>query len=85
MTNLINRIRRPRPQLNFQEEMKRRAGRRQTLLRAFQERGELTTKDLSRFGTGVSSRIHELRSSGHIIVQQYVEPGLYRYVYKGKK
>lgn len=86
MTNVLDRIRRPRKQPDMREEMKRRISKRQTLLRTFQQRGELTTAEImSSYGTGVSSRIHELRNQGHVIIAQYEKPGLYRYVYMGKK
>jgi hypothetical protein len=65
--------------------MKRRKNRRLTLLESFKKHGELTTHDLRFFGTGVSSRIHELREDGHVIVPTYERPGLYRYIYKGKR
>lgn len=70
---------------NLREEMKRRAGRRQSMLRAFQNEGTLTTKDLLRFGPGLSSRLHELRQDGHVIVTQYEKPGEYSYTYLGTK
>lgn len=70
---------------NLREEMKRRAGRRQSMLRAFQQQGTLTTKELNRFGTGCSSRLHELRKEGHVIVPQYERPGEYSYTYLGSK
>lgn len=86
MTNVLDRIRRPRKQPDMREEMKRRISKRKTLLRTFQKRGELTTAEImSSYGTGVSSRIHELRKEGHVIVTQYEKPGLYRYVYLGTK
>lgn len=66
----------------LQIEFKRRYTLRNTMLRAFQQSGELTTKDLLRFGPGLSSRLHELRKD-HEIVRTYVSPGLHRYTYKG--
>lgn len=73
------------PVLNLREEMKRRANRRASMLRAFQKEGTLTTKDLLRFGPGLSSRLHELRKDGHVIVTQYEKPGEYSYTYLGSK
>jgi hypothetical protein len=70
----------------LQMELTRRSSKRQTLLQAFKKHHELTTAEIMRsFGTGVSSRIHELRQEGHVIVAQYEKPGLYRYVYLGQK
>lgn len=66
-------------------EMKRRATAKRRLLRMFEINGSLTTKDLAQFGTGVSSRIHELRKAGHAIVPSYEAPGQYRYTYLGRK
>jgi hypothetical protein len=67
-------------------EMKRRSTNRASMLRAFKEDGELTTSDLiRRFGTGCSSRLHELRVEGHSIVATREGPGLYRYTYIGLK
>lgn len=73
---------------NVQElraEMKRRWTLRNTMLRAFQQNGQLTTKELNRFGTGCSSRLKELRKDGHEILAVYDKPGQWRYVYKGKE
>jgi len=74
---------------NVQElraEMKRRNTNRASMLRAFKEQGELTTSDLiRRFGTGCSSRLHELRTEGHVIVVTRESPGLYLYTYLGEK
>ena len=72
---------------NVQElraEMKRRWTLRNTMLRAFQQNGQLTTKELNRFGTGCSSRLKELRKSGYKIVCQYEKPGEYVYTFLGK-
>lgn len=66
-------------------EMTRRKSRRESLLLTLKREGELNTKQLEHFGTGVSSRIKELRRSGHRIVTQYEKPGLYRYIYLGNK
>lgn len=71
--------------LNLREEMKRRANRRASMLKTFQLKGTLTTKDLLRFGPGLSSRLHELRKEGHVIVTQYEKPGEYSYTYVGQK
>jgi hypothetical protein len=54
------------------------------MLEAFREKGELTTADLQRIGTGCSSRLHTLREDGHKILAIYEKPGLYRYVYLGQ-
>lgn len=71
---------------DVREELDRRSSKRQTLLQAFKKRHELTTAEIMRsFGTGVSSRIHELRQEGHVIVTQYEKPGLFRYIYLGQK
>lgn len=86
MTNVLDRIRRPRKQPDMREEMKRRASKKKTLLQMFQTKGELTTAEIMRdYGTGVSSRIHELRKEGHVILASYEKPGLYRYTYVGSK
>lgn len=70
---------------NLREEMKRRNNNRQSMLRMFQKRGELTTKELiQHFGTGCSSRLFELRKNGHKIVTTMERPGLYRYTYLGE-
>jgi len=70
----------------MREEMKRRISKKKTLLQMFKQKGELTTAEIMRdYGTGVSSRIFELRKEGHVIVSQYEKPGLYRYVYLGDK
>lgn len=71
---------------NLRAEMKRRNTSRESMLRAFKKEGELTTRDLiRRFGTGCSSRLHELREEGHLIVTTYESPGNYRYTYIGSK
>lgn len=69
----------------LKEELKRRDGRRQSMLRAFQKKGELSTAEINHFGTGCSSRIKELRKEGYVIVTQYEKPGQYRYIYLGNK
>jgi hypothetical protein len=72
--------------LELRDEMKRRSTTRMSMLSAFKEKGELTTRDLiRRFGTGCSSRLHELREDGHAIVTTYESPGNYRYTYIGQK
>lgn len=71
--------------LNLREEMRRRANRRASMLKTFQLKGTLTTKDLLRFGPGLSSRLYELRKDGHVIITQYEKPGEYSYTYLGSK
>lgn len=70
--------------LELRAEMKRRFTVRKTMLRAFETNGQLTTRELNRFGTGCSSRLKELRNDGHKIVAQYEKPGEYLYTYLGK-
>lgn len=71
---------------DLRAEMKRRNTTKETMLRAFRNEGELTTLDLiRRFGTGCSSRLHELREAGHAIVTTYESPGSYRYTYIGNR
>ena len=69
----------------LQKEMERRKNRRVRLLTAFEQKGVLTTADLRFYGTGVSSRIFELRKAGHKISAVYESPGNYRYIYRGTK
>ena len=70
----------------LKQEMKRRQTKRITLLGYLEKHGSITTADLWRFGgTGASSRLHELRKAYHISKAIYLEPGLYKYVFKGKK
>lgn len=71
-------------QSEVKAEISRRRSQSQRLLEAFRKHGELTTRDLQRIGTGVSSRVHELRSENHKIVTVYEKPGLYRYIYIGE-
>jgi hypothetical protein len=71
--------------IDMNKEYRRRQSQTHRLLRAFKEKGELTTADLQRIGTGCSSRLHELRAEGHVIVPVYEKPGMWRYVYKGQK
>lgn len=70
--------------IDLRAEMARRKSQRQKMLEQFKEHGELTTADLMRIGTGCSSRLHELRKDGHKILAIYEQPGVFRYVYKGK-
>ena len=76
---------RPTPKEDLRVEMKRRKSQTARLLDEFKLYHELTTADLMRIGTGCSSRLHELRKEGHVIVQQYERPGMYRYTYLGQK
>jgi hypothetical protein len=69
---------------DLRAEMKRRYTLRNSMLKAFETNGTLTTRDLNRFGTGCSSRLKELRKGGHKIVAQYEKPGEYTYTYIGK-
>lgn len=69
---------------DIRKEMERRKSQTQRLLEAFKQRGELTTADLQRIGTGCSSRLKTLRKEGHIILAVYEKPGLWRYIYKGQ-
>lgn len=83
--NLLGR-RKDKNVQDLRAEMKRRNTTRESMLRAFKEEGELTTRDLiRRFGTGCSSRLHELREAGYSIVTTRESPGLYRYTYLGEK
>lgn len=67
-------------------EMALRKSRRANLLVAFEEKGELYTGDLLEIaGTGMSSRLKELKRKGHIILSSYEAPGLWRYTYIGNK
>lgn len=71
---------------DLRTEMKRRMTTRASMLRMFKLKGELSTGDLNMyFGTGCSSRLHELREGGHSIVTTYERPGQYRYTYLGTK
>lgn len=70
-------------QIDVRKEMNRRKSQTARLLEQFKKHGELTTKDLMRIGTGVSSRLHELRSDGHKIVCVRERENFYRYVYIG--
>lgn len=70
-------------QAEVRREIDRRKSQTARLLEAFQQHGELTTKDLMRIGTGVSSRIFELRSEGYKIVSMREREGSYRYIYFG--
>ena len=72
-------------QADLRVEMQRRKSQSQRLLEAFKKRRVLTTRDLNRIGTGCSSRIHELRKEGHLIVAVYERPGMFSYHYKGQK
>lgn len=71
--------------IDVRKEMERRKSVQARMLRAFKEKGELTTRELITFGPGCSSRLFELRKDGHDIQAIYEKPGLYRYKYKGKK
>lgn len=66
-------------------EMDRRRGQTAEMLRQFKLKGELTTADMMRIGTGCSSRLKELRREGHVIVATYEKPGMWRYTYLGNK
>lgn len=87
LSAIIDRVAYGKPTnvIDMNTEMKRRKSRRLSLLEMFEKHGALDTRDLQKFGTGVSSRIKELRKEGHIILQEYVRPGLHTYTYLGKK
>lgn len=80
--NLLNIL---KPKIDVRAEINRRKGQTARLLEQFKKHGELTTADLQKIGTGCSSRIHELRKEGHSILAYYESPGMYRYIYKGKR
>lgn len=69
--------------IDLKAEFLRHKSSRASMLNQFQREGELTTRDMLRFGPGMSSRLHELRKD-HKIVAQYEKPGEYRYIYLGK-
>jgi len=71
-------------QQDVKVEFYRRGSQTANMLKQFKLKGVLTTSDLQRLGTGCSSRLKELRNEGHLIVSQYIKPGLYSYTYKGK-
>lgn len=63
-------------------EMQRRKTKRDDLLKAFEREGELTTWEVMQIaGTGMSSRLKELKRKGHKILSQYQQPGEWLYVY----
>ncbi len=66
-------------------EFQRQNTTRARMLLAFKREGELNTRELMRFGTGVSSRLYELREDGHRIVRVYEKPGIHRYIYMGNR
>lgn len=71
---------------DLREELKRRKTTTARLLDYLKKYGEIETAQLmDHFGTGCSSRLHELREEGHIIVTSYIKPGNYRYVYLGDR
>lgn len=70
-------------QQDLKLELARRRSQTSEMLRQFKLKGELTTADLMRIGTGCSSRLKELRRDGHRIVSTYEKPGLWRYTYLG--
>lgn len=70
---------------DVKKEMNRRKSQVARMLEMFKQKGELTTRDLQRIGTGCSSRLNTLRKEGHVIVAQYEKPGMFRYVYLGQK
>lgn len=72
-------------QIDFQTEFKRRHSQERDMLKAFKEKGVLTTHDLMRIGTGCSSRLKSLRNKGHLIVARYERPGLFSYTYLGQR
>lgn len=82
--NLLTKAINPNKKLDVRAEFERRKSQTQRLLEAFKEKGELTTRDLMRIGTGCSSRVYELRKEGHQILALYEKPGMYRYIYKGQ-
>lgn len=69
----------------LKQELIRRQSTTARLLRALKNNGELTTKELARFGTGCSSRLHELRKEGHRILPVNDGKGQWRYIYFGNK
>ena len=71
--------------IDYKKELKRRQSQTARILHLFKEHGELNTADLQRVGTGCSSRVNELRREGHAIVAIYEKPGMWRYVYLGRK
>jgi predicted transcriptional regulator len=71
--------------IEVRTEMTRRKTQRQRLLEAFREKGALTTREVIRLtGSGVSSRIHELREDGFKIVAVRETEYSYRYVFTDK-
>lgn len=69
----------------IKKEMARRKSQTARLLDAFKQHGELTTKDLMRIGTGVSSRLHTLRKEGWKIVAIRDHDQFFRYKFLGHK
>lgn len=72
--------------LDMQAEMKRRKSKRDDLLAAFIREGELNTGEIMQIaGTGMSSRLKELKRKGHIIVSNQIQSGLWKYTYLGQR
>ena len=70
--------------LEIEAEMKRRKSKRDDLLRAFEIYGTLNTSQLAAVaGTGMSSRLKELKRKGWQIASHYVSPGNWEYTLLG--
>lgn len=71
-------------QVDMLEEMKRRKSKRDDLLAAFERFGTLDTGQIMEIaGTGMSSRLKELKRKGHRIAPRYERPGCWSYTYLG--
>lgn len=71
--------------IDVRKEIERRKSQTQRILEALKGDREVTTITLNRIAFDYTARVSELRKEGHVIVAEYVKPGLFRYHYKGQR
>jgi len=71
--------------IDVRQEMTRRKSHYLRILDMFKTRREVTNLDLARITFRYSARLGELRKDGHKILAMYERPGVWRYIYKGRR
>lgn len=70
--------------IDVRKEVDRRKSQTQRILDVLKGDREVTNATLNRIGFDYTARISELRKEGHVILAEYVKPGLFRYHYQGQ-
>lgn len=72
-------------QPNIRKEIIRRKSQSQRILELLKSGRLVFNTDLQKIAFNYTMRVSELRKDGHVITAVYERPGVYRYIYGGKR